>query len=139
MTISLPIIYALIAMVFLGVMAIILKLTTNYISPIQVMFLHSVTMAVLVGLFMAFFPQEKLNLTLKVYCLVFAGALIASIGFFSYLTALKLGEVNVVAPIRNLSLLVSVLAAVLFLSEKLTLTKIIGIFLAVVAILLLSI
>lgn len=70
--------------------------------------------------------------------LIIAGILSGLAQVFFFL-ALKSGKIHVVVPIRNLSLLVTVLLGVLILSESLTLMKSIGLVLGVIAIVLLSI
>ena len=49
------------------------------------------------------------------------------------------GKVAIVTPIRNMSLIVTVIIAVLFLGEKITIMKMLGVALGAIALVLLSI
>ena len=60
------------------------------------------------------------------------------IGTISLLAALKIGEASIVVPIGRLGFVVTAVCAFIFLAEKLTITKGLGIISAVIAIILLS-
>ena len=66
------------------------------------------------------------------------GGIISGLAQVFFFLALRLGQVHVVVPIRNLALVVTVLLGIIFLSETITLTKGIGMFFGVLAIIFLS-
>ncbi len=62
----------------------------------------------------------------------------AFVGMISFVQALKIGQASIVVPVRNLALGVTVILAIVFLGEELTLIKVIGITLAVISLVMLS-
>lgn len=70
------------------------------------------------------------------YTLLIGGLMF--IGTISLLAALKKGEASIVVPISRLGLVITAGCAFIFLAEKLTITKSLGILCAVIAIILLS-
>jgi transporter family protein len=131
---ELYIIFAVVAMVGYGVTAILYKIAPN-IDAISLTFFSSLSLTFFTFLFWLF---NKKEISYKGISIAVIAGLIAAISFLSYVTAIKLGKVSIIAPIRNLSIALTVIIAVLFLAEKLTLIKVVGILLAVVAIVLLS-
>lgn len=70
---------------------------------------------------------------------VVAAGVCLSVGIVAYYRALKVGPVSVVVPIFGMFLVTSSLVGIAFLNESLTLRKGVGIVLAVVAVLLVSV
>jgi transporter family protein len=70
--------------------------------------------------------------------LIIAG-IVSGLAQLFFFLSLRSGKIHVVVPIRNLSLIVTVLLGVVILSEKLTLLKGLGLVFGVVAIVLLAI
>ncbi len=60
---------------------------------------------------------------------LFISSLLYAIAYLFYVKAFSLGEVSLVAPLYNLNLIFLLILTTLFLGEKLTLTKICGVFL----------
>ena len=66
------------------------------------------------------------------------GGILSGLAQVFFFLALRMGEVHVVVPIRNLALIVTVLLGIIFLSETITFTKSVGMFFGVLAIVFLS-
>ncbi len=128
---------ALVAMVSFGIASFIYKVASPHIDP------HSLVVAtygfafILALTYWSVQPTKEIT-TLGIFY-SFLAALFAMVGMLAYVTALKHGMVSIVVPLRNLSLTVSVILAILLLAERLTWVKVLGILLACVAIVLLSV
>lgn len=66
-------------------------------------------------------------------------ALVSLLGFIFYMEAINVGKVSLVVPLTSLSIAVAVILSVVFLGEKLDIYKDVGIVLAILAVVLLSI
>ncbi len=65
-------------------------------------------------------------------------ALVSLLGFIFYMEAINVGKVSIVAPLTSLSIAVAVILSVIFLGERLDIYKDVGIVLAILAVILLS-
>ncbi|NQU78748.1 EamA family transporter [Candidatus Woesearchaeota archaeon] len=128
---------ALVCMTLFGVNAIIYKLAPN-IDPVSLTLVSFVTSALGTFIYWVFFVSKK-QLGMQGIGYGIIGGLISVAALITFISALQLGKASVVNTIRALSAAVTVVLAILFLSEKLTLVKGVGIGLAVVAAVLLSI
>lgn len=133
---DITIFYALLAMVFFGTGVFFYKIGTKNFSTAlgATIFILSHLIALGVVLFFEKWQYNPVSIKFLIIGGIFAG--IAQVFFFM---ALRSGNVGVVVPIRNLALLVTVILAVIFLSEKITIAKVVGIGFATMAIILLSI
>ncbi len=132
---SASILYSLLAMVFFGSGVFFYKLgTPNFSVGIGASIFIASHLVILGSL--AIIEKTKFNTGDLKFLII--GGLLAGLAQVFFFLALKTGKLHVVVPIRNLALLVTILLGVLFLAEKITLTKLAGILLGVSAIILLS-
>lgn len=130
------ILIAIISMVLFGVNAIVIKSAKN-IDPItlSVVSLGTAFCLALVYWFFFYHKKEFGNDGLAV------GAASGVIYFFAlilFIVALQKGKASVVVTINALSAGVAALLAIFFLSEKITILKLTGIVLGIIAVILLS-
>ena len=130
------IVLALVAMVGFAVTAVLYKLAAPHIDAVSLTLVMSLVATLTVVPLWLF--QERL-ITPKGIAFGTAAGLIAGVSMVAYITAIHLGKVSVAATLRNLSFLVAILLAVFFLSEKITPLQWMGVGLATVAVLLLSV
>ena len=130
------VILAIISMLAFGIMVFFYKLASSHFDPITLTtltFIGSTSIALVIWIFT---PNKIIEPAGLKYIIILSVLSIA--GMFSLLTALKLGPVSIVSPIRNMALLVSIILAIVFLGEELTLIKGLGIVFGVIALILLS-
>ncbi|MCJ7600921.1 MAG: EamA family transporter [Desulfobulbaceae bacterium] len=128
---------ALLAMIIYGFWGFFPKIAVSYISP-QSALVYEVAGAILVGLITLFFinfhPQNHPKGILFAMLTGIAGMT----GTFFFFAAAQKGKISVVVGLTALYPLITVILAVIFLREPLTLKQISGLILAIGAILLLS-
>lgn len=134
---ELYIILAIIAMLLYGVTAIIYKLASPNIDSISLTLFTSIFMTIVIFIFWLFSKQKQITIKGLEYAGI--GGLIAGFAFIAFVTSIGLGRVSITTTLRGLSFAVTVGIAILFLSEQITLMKLIGIGFAIIAIILLSI
>jgi bacterial/archaeal transporter family protein len=132
------ILLALAAMVLFGLVDFLFKKAIIVGINGEALLFYSMLIAALPFGLMCFIHSIpiKLNNPLLSYSLLI-GALMF-IGTISLLAALKIGEASIVVPIGRLGFVVTAVCAFIFLNETITITKILGILSAVIAIFLLS-
>ncbi len=131
------IILALVSTFFFGLNAIILKSAKN-IDSITLSLVSVVTAGILIFIYWLFFLSKKQVSPEGIKYGVFSG-IAYTLAFVLFIMAIKSGKVSIVAPINALSAGVAVILSLIVFSEKLTLIKIGGIVLGIVATILLSI
>jgi len=128
---------ALLAMIIYGFWGFFPKIAVSYISPPSAL-VYEVLGAILVGLitlfFIKFHPQHHPRGILFAVLTGIAGMT----GTLFFFTAAQKGKISIVVGLTALYPLITVILAVIFLHETLTLKQIIGLILACGAILLLS-
>lgn len=130
------ILWAVISMMGYGITAIIYKLSHKNIDPVSMSFFTIVVMAVVLAVIW-FFAKEK-HITPKGLELAVLAGVIAAISFLAYVLSVQIGKVSVATTLRSLGFVVTVIIALLFLAEKITLVKAFGIIFGVIAIILLT-
>jgi transporter family protein len=130
------IILALIAMALFGVNAIVYKIAPN-IDAVTLT-LVSFTVSAVGTLFYWIFFVSKKQISLGGVGVGVIGGLVSVAALICFIMALQLGKASVVNTLRALSAGVTVILAVVFLSEKLTMMKAAGVVLAIIAAVLLS-
>ena len=130
-------IFSFIVIILWGMWGFFSKIASNYTASSNI-YLFGTIGALLVWLFAIFFLGFKFEIKpIGVLFSILAGALGGSgIIFFYY--AMKGGKASVVVAITALYPLVTLLLSYLILREQLTLKQIIGIFLAIIAVILMS-
>lgn len=128
---------ALLAMIIYGFWGFFPKIAVSYISP-QSALVYEVGGAILVGLITLFFinfhPQHHPK---GIFFAVLTG-IAGMAGTFFFFSAAQKGKIAIVVGLTALYPLITVILAVIFLREPLTLKQITGLILAIGAILLLS-
>lgn len=130
------ILLALVAMVGYGITSIIYKLASKTIDPVSLTLFTSVFTALTVFVYWVFLKEK--DVTLKGVEYAGIAGIIAGFSFIAFITSIHLGKVSVASTIRGLSFLITAVIALLFLAEKLSMTKALGIVLATIALLLLT-
>ena len=128
---------SLLAMVLFGINAVIYKLALN-IDAVSLTLISFATSALATFIYWFFFVTDK-QVSQQGVLLAVTGGVISVLAFIAFIRALQLGEASIVNTIRALSAAVTVIVAILVLGEKLTLLKGLGIVLAIVAAVLLSV
>lgn len=130
-------IYSILAIILWGVWGLFGKLATNYIPSTSVKIIDTIGFIIVavILLYITKFqlPTNKIGITYA----ILGGVAAATAGLFFYL-ALKQGKLAVVASLTAIYPAVTVLLSYLILKEQITLVQGIGIILAIIATLLLS-
>ena len=130
------IVYAILAMILFGSCVFFYKQGTPFFSTglgASIFIVsHMIVLSVLAIV-------EKTKLDMKHLKFLVIGGVLGGLAQVCWLLALKHGKLSTVVPIRNLALLVTISLGVIFLTEKLTLLKTIGIILGLIAVILVSI
>lgn len=129
----------LIALVFFGITGVTQKICTNNIS-FELSFVYfSIAMTAVSGAVPLSVPLEWGALTTSQVALIASGGFLNGLGAYTSFAAFERGgKASVVVPIINLYPLVTVVSARLFLKEALTVKQLVGLFVALVAVVLLS-
>ena len=130
------IILAIIAMIGYGVTAVLYKIAPN-IDSVSLSFFTSLFLTIFTFIFWLFNKTKKV--TIEGIGFAAIAGLVASAAFIAYVISIRLGKVSIASTFRGLSFAVAVPLAILFLGEKLTVLKVLGILFAIIAIILLSI
>jgi len=132
-----PYILAIITLIFWGIAPIFGKIGLLKISPLLGLAIRSfvISIILLVMVFATGTYKEFGTLTLKGFSFIALEGIFASlIGHFAYYYALKLGETSKVVPITSAFPIMTVMLAVIFLAEKMTVYKGAGVALIVAGI-----
>nr|MCK4929798.1 EamA family transporter [Nanoarchaeota archaeon] len=127
---------AVLAMFLYGITAIIYKLASKSIDPVSLTLFTSILMTITIFVFWLFTKQK--HITLKGFEYAGIAGIIAGFAFIAYISSILLGKVSIVSTLRGLSFLVTAIIAILFLAEKISVIKALGIGFAAIAILLLT-
>ncbi|MFL6352292.1 MAG: EamA family transporter [Bryobacteraceae bacterium] len=126
-------------LVFFGVTGVTQKLSTNNISFEMSFVWFCVAVCAVSALIAILFPLDWRSLNPSLIALAALGGLLNGLGALTSFAALKQGgKASVVIPIINLYPLVTIAGVWLFLGERLSATQIIGIVLALAAVVFLS-
>jgi len=124
-----------------GLVPVLEKLGVARINPVSGVLLRSLGVILGVMVFVlvrSYYLAEALKAEWKTIAFLASGGLLASfVGQMCFYHALKSGEVSKVVPIAGAYPLVSFLTGIIFLSEAITLTKVVGVLLILAGILLL--
>ncbi len=130
------IILALICMVLFGINAIIYKIAPN-IDAVSLAMISFTVSAITSFLYWFLFVAKK-QISWQGASVGTLAGLVSVAALITFVMALQSGKASVVNTIRALSAGVTVILALLFLSEKLTLVKAIGIVFGIIAAVLLA-
>jgi bacterial/archaeal transporter family protein len=125
------------ALIFWGLWAFIPKITTGYLNPRS-----AIVFEVTGGIFLAVMTLISLKFRLDIHPigigLAFITGLLGFSGAFCFLNAVTQGPVALVATISALYPVVSVVLAMVFLHEAITVRQVVGIAIAIVAMILVA-
>lgn len=128
--------FALLSMLGFGIVATLYKISQKFLDPISLALCSTFFMTLTIFIFWLFHKPK--NITPQGIQITLLAGIIAGLSFVSFILAIYLGKISVTSTIRNLSFVITTLLAFLFLSESLSLLKIIGISLATLSVILLS-
>ncbi len=122
------IIYALLAAFFAGITAVFAKMS---VSDINSSFSSSLRTIIILIFFLILVMIKNLfvevtNIDIKTFIFLILSGISTTLLWIFYFKALKLGNVNSVASIDKTSIVITLLLSSIFLSEKITLVKIIS-------------
>lgn len=130
------IILALICMFFFGINAILYKIAPK-IDPVTLTLISFTVSAIGTFIYWFFFVTNK-EFSWKGASIGLVAGLSSVVALITFISALKLGNVSTVNTIRALSVGVTVLLAIIFLKESLSLAHWVGVAFGIVAVVLLS-
>lgn len=130
------IILAIAAMAGYGVTAVIYKVASKSIDSVSLAFFVSLFITTTISVFWLF-TKEK-HITFEGIGYAGLAGIIAALAFIAFIASIQMGKVSVSSTLRGLSFVVTTIIAILFLAEKITLLKILGIVFAAVAVILLA-
>ena len=136
---NLPIVLALGGLVGFGLSNFFWKISgMNRVFPPSFMIVETICV-LLVAMAMHLIYQQPFSLSPRMAGIASLAGLSAGLAIFATMTAFRLGgEASIVSPITSLGFVVAVLLAYLLLRESITMTKLVGVGLAVTAIFVLS-
>lgn len=138
MHLSAWLIYALIALVFWGITGVTQKLSTNSIST-EMSFVWFVASMIVIAVVILFTVPIQWHVSAKSFWLAVLGGALNGLGALTSFAALeKGGKASIVVPLCYLFPLVTVILALLFLHESVTMHQGVGIALALIAAILLA-
>jgi bacterial/archaeal transporter family protein len=130
---------SVITLVFFGMTGVTQKLSTNNISFEMSFVWFCVAVCAVSAVVAILFPLDWRSLNASLVALAALGGLLNGLGALTSFAALKQGgKASVVIPIINLYPLVTIAGVWLFLGERLSATQIMGIVLALAAVVFLS-
>ena len=136
---STPIIYALIALMFGGLMMFFWQLGISRGANVTSFMIADGVAFTLFGIVVLFIQKQPWSLSPRLMGLGLIAGSAAAISWYSAMYALKLGaEGSLVFPISSLGVLVAVVLAFLVFREPVTFTKLVGLGLGVSSIIVLS-
>lgn len=126
------------SMTFLGIYYFLVKLLSVHIPSLIIILIGSMLTSVVIYTYLFFtqtrvFPKRKKHM---LYALIVSIPMV--IGLIAYYSAIDRGPVSVVTPIYGLNAMVTAFLGIFILREKVSVTRVLGLILAVTAIVLLS-
>lgn len=132
--------WALVAMVSYGITAVFLKISLRHFPP-EVALVITNSILVATGLGIVLFRGQSISayvgLSWPTLAVILAGATL-SMSIISYYLALSRGPASAVVPIFAMSFVVASILSIVFLGEAVKVTRLVGMALAAVAIVLLT-
>jgi len=120
-----------------GLWSFIPKITTKYIDPKSAV-IYEVIGGIFLSLVVLYFLNFRLETHPKGILLAVTAGLVGFVGALCFLFAVSKGPVSIIAPLSALYPILSVILAMVFLNEAVTVKQGIGILFAVVAVILVS-
>ena len=120
-----------------GLWSFLPKITTKYIDPKSAI-VYEVIGGIVLSLFVLGFMNFRLETHPKGIALAGMAGLVGFVGALCFLYAVSKGPVSIIAPLSALYPIVSIVCAVLFLHETLTIKQCVGIVFALISVVLVS-
>lgn len=127
----------LIAMSFWGISGIFAKLGVSALGPITSIFLRTIFFFSVVVAYFAIKEEMEISITKETLYPIAAGISIGTAVLFFY-NALNFYDISLVRPFVSLNIIVTLAFSVIFLDEEISLTKLTGIGVALIALVILS-
>ena len=129
---------AIMAMIFMGVADFLVKKAIDFgIDVNALMFLNYFSVTVLFGI-LGLSKKSPLQMDKSLFKYSLIVGVFFFLGTFAIITALQTGNASMIIPIARMGFVVTAICAFIFLREKLTLEKGLGLLFAVIALVLLS-
>ncbi|HYA02461.1 MAG TPA: EamA family transporter [Syntrophobacteria bacterium] len=128
---------SLVALVCFGLWGFLPKIAVRYVSPRSAL-VYEALGVVTVGCIVLLTVGKGISTDMKGIVPAVLTGIFGTVGFLCFLYAVNVGGVSVVATLTALYPAITILLAVIFLKESVTLTQIAGIGLAIVSVILLS-
>jgi len=128
---------SLVALVCFGLWGFLPKIAVRYVSPRSAL-VYEALGVVTVGCIVLLTVGKGISTDMKGIVPAVLTGIFGTVGFLCFLYAVNVGSVSVVATLTALYPAITILLAVIFLKESVTLTQIAGIGLAIVSVILLS-
>ena len=132
------IVASLIALISWGVWGLFVKLALKYSTWSQVFVVSSIA-ALIVSLAMFFIMRPGISATSPGFSYSLAAGFASALAVVAFYSAMNSSKVSIVVPLTALSPIVTIVLSYLILSERISLIQGIGVVLAMISILLLSI
>jgi transporter family protein len=128
---------SLVALVCFGLWGFLPKIAVRYVSPRSAL-VYEALGVVTVGCIVLLTVGKGISTDMKGIVPAVLTGIFGAVGFLCFLYAVNVGSVSVVATLTALYPAITMLLAVIFLKEGVTLTQIAGIGLAILSVILLS-
>jgi transporter family protein len=129
--------YSLLALICWSFWAFFPKLAVNYISP-KSAFIYEVLGGLLVGIVVFVFLNVEMNTDIKGIIPAVLTGVAGYLGLFFFLYAVQAGKVTVVASLTAVYPVITLVLAMVFLKERISVVQWMGIGLAIASVVLIS-
>jgi len=129
--------YSLICLVLWGLWGLVLKIAYKGLPWIHVYFLSSLA-SFTIALIVFLIHRNGLNFSNKLSYIALLAGVFSSSGYIFFVKALEKGEASIVLPLTAMYPAITVVLALILLGEKINVYQAIGIVLALIAVVLLS-
>ncbi len=130
--------YGLLTLLLWGVWGFILKIASRYVDWFQY-YIYATIIPIILSVILIYVYRDAITIGSKELSIVLLASLAGSIGYITFIIALKYGPTSVVVPLSALYPAITAVLAYIFLKEKILPHQWIGLILAIIAIILLSI
>ena len=130
--------YGLLTLILWGIWGFILKIATQYVEWYQY-YTYGTIIPIILSIALIYIYRGSLAIGSREFTVVILASLAGSLGYITFVIALKYGSASVIVPLSALYPAITAILAYLFLKEKLMTHQWLGIALAVLSIILLSI
>ena len=120
-----------------GLWSFVPKITTRYIDPKSAI-VYEVIGGIILSVIILYFMDFRLETHPKGIALAGMAGFLGFVGALGFLFAVSRGPVSIIAPLSALYPIVSIVCAVLFLHETLTIKQCVGIVFALISVVLVS-